>query len=416
MIRALLIFFALFLPLTLSAQDVIREFAGENIKSVSFTKKGFPISYPVLENGVGEPIVLSFDDLGENAKSYYYSITLCNSDWTETRLSPSEYSQGLFSFPVTNYQPSINTLVHYIHYEIEFPNNNIPLVLPGNYIVKVFETNPDNPALVKRFVYVDSKVDIQAQIRIPTLPEFRDGSQQLDFSIFNPDFPVSNPHQELKVVIIKNFDWNTALTNLKPQFVRTGSLEYNYTRENLFIAGNEFRNFNINSRKYPSPDVIGIEHNGQNYVAILATDKPRNTYFFKEDINGLFVNENKDVRNPDNTVESDYFEVKFSLNANILPYEGDIFIYGALTGFNFTDENKMLFNADKNVFEKTLQLKQGYYDYQYVFLPKATGTFDETQIEGSFSETENEYFIFVYYKGFGERYERPIGYKRVVKN
>ncbi|NJK94628.1 MAG: hypothetical protein HC905_06630 [Bacteroidales bacterium] len=58
-------------------------------------------------------------------------------------------------------------------------------------------------------------------------------------------------------------------------------------------------------------------------------------------------------------------------------------------------------------------LKQGYYDYQYVFIPKSTGTFDESEIEGSFSETENSYFIFVYYKGFGERYDRLIGYKRL---
>lgn len=415
-LKTLLIFVILVSSLRVEAQNIIAEYTDPDIKSVTFGKKGFPISYPVLEKEVENPLVLSFDDLREGSRNYYYSITLCNSDWSETRLSPSEYSQGLFSFPVSTFQPSVNTLVHYVHYEIEFPNSDLPLTLPGNYAVKVFEdNNTEKPVLVRRFVYVDKKVDISAQIRIPSLPEYRAESQQLDFTIINPDFRITNPYQELKVVITKNFHWNTALTTLKPQFIKPGSLDYNYTRENLFIAGNEYRSFNINSRKYPSTEVTTIEHSGRNYVATLATDKPRNTYFFKEDINGLFVNENKDVRNADNALESDYFEVKLSLNTNILPYDGDIFIYGALTNFSFTDENKMKYNTDKNIYESTLLLKQGYYDYQYVFIPKTTGTFDEKEIEGSFTETENNYFIFVYYKGFGERYERPIGFKRVVK-
>ncbi|HEX3009752.1 MAG TPA: DUF5103 domain-containing protein [Bacteroidales bacterium] len=399
-----------------SAQDVVNEYIAPDVKSVIFTKKDFVISYPVFEIDEETPLVLSFDDLSESPKNYYYSITLCNSDWSESRLSPSEYSEGLFSFPLSDYQSSANTLVHYTHYKIAIPNDETSLKLPGNYVIKVFEdNNSDKPVLIKRFAFVDKKVNIEASIKIPVLPEYRTTSQQLDFTIYNPDFRISNPHQELKVVIIKNFDWNTALTNLKPLFIRANSLDYSDTKENLFIAGNEYRSFNINSRKYPSAEVIKFDYNNKNYVATLATDKPRNTYFFKEDINGLFMNENKDAYNPDNTIESDYFDVNFSLNANILPYDGDIYLYGGLTNFSFTDQNKMTYNSEKNLYENTQRLKQGYYDYQYVFIPKATGAFDETEIEGSFSETENTYFIFVYYRGFGERYDRLIGYKRVTK-
>ncbi|NJK94629.1 MAG: DUF5103 domain-containing protein [Bacteroidales bacterium] len=320
------------------SQVIIREYASPDIKSVVFYKKGFALSYPVLEMGEENPLVLSFDDISGTQPGFYYSITLCNADWTESRLSPAEYSSGLFSYPVSEYQPAINTLVHYIHYSIELPNNDFQLKLPGNYIVKVFPDNDsENPVLIKRFVFFDRKIEITGNQGIPTLPEFRNNSQQINFTILNPDFPISNPHQDISVVIIKNFDWNTALTKLKPQFIRSGSLDYNYTRENLFIAGNEYRSFNINSRKYPSPQVIGFEYTGKNYTALLATDKPRNTYFFKDDINGLFSVENKDLRNPDNDLESDYFQVKFSLDINLLPYDGDIFIYGGLTGFQFTD-------------------------------------------------------------------------------
>lgn len=412
-LRTLFILVLIFAGSLAHGQNAIREYAAPGIKSVIFGKKDFPLSYPVLEMGEENPLLLSFDDLSKDLKSYFYSITLCNADWSDSRLNPSEYSTGLFSFPVSDYQPSVNTLVPYTHYQITLPNNDLQLKLPGNYILKVFENNDASPVLVKRFVYADHKVDVSARVRIPTLPEYQETSQQLDFTILNPDFPITNPHQQLSVVIIKNFDWNTALTTLKPQFIRNGSLDYNYTRENLFIAGNEYRSFNINSRKYPSPEVTGIIDEGHGYTVLLATDKPRNTYFFKEDINGLFINENKDVRNADNSVESDYFNVNFSLTVNLLPSDGDIFIYGGLTGFDFNEDNRMKYNAGKNIYENTLLLKQGYYDYQYVFIPKTTGTFNETEIEGSFSETGNNYFILVYYRGFGERYDRLIGYREV---
>lgn len=415
-LRKLLTGILFFCNIAAQSQDIIGEHADSGIKSVLFHKKGFPISYPVLEMGEENPLLLSFDDLAETSKNYYYSITLCNADWSVSRLSPAEYSQGLLSFPVSNYQPSANTQMRYMHYEIEIPNSELQLVLPGNYILKVFEnSDSDNPVLVKRFAYVDRKVDIAGQIKTPTLPEFRETSQQINFTIYNRDFPIANPHQELKVVVTKNFDWNSALTTLKPLFIRAGSLDYSYTKENLFIAGNEYRSFNINSRKYPSPEVTRFDYKDGIYTAMLATDKPRNTYFFKEDINGLFANENKDIRNADNALESDYFHVNFSLNANILPYDGDIYLYGGLTGFAFTNESKMKYNADKSIYENTLLLKQGYYDYQYVYVPKTTGTFDEAEIEGSFTETENGYFIFVYYKGFGERYDKLIGYKRIAQ-
>ena len=363
----------------------------------------------------GSPLVLSFDEISDQPKNYYYSIILCNGNWTESRLSPSEYSSGLFSYPVSNYQASFNTEVHYVHYEIELPGNDLLLTLSGNYLIKVFEnSDSDNPVLIKRFVLADKKIEIIAETKIPTLPEYRATSHQLNFSILHTDFPISNPYNEISVVITKNFDWNTSLSSLKPLFIKNGILDYNYDKENVFIAGNEFRSFNINSRKYPSPQVVSFDDDNTSYTANLAKDKPRNNYFFKEDINGLFVIENKDLRNPDNSLEADYFRVKFSLQANIVPADGDIFIYGALTNYSFTEENRLNYNEAENIYEASLFLKQGYYDYQYVLIPKNKNSFDESEIEGSFFETENNFFIFVYYRGFGMRYDKLIGYKRVV--
>ena len=66
-----------------------------------------------------------------------------------------------------------------------------------------------------------------------------------------------------------------------------------------------------------------------------------------------------------------------------------------------------------SAYECVLQLKQGYYDYEYAVMPDKDNVPDETIIEGSHYETENEYTILVYYRFLGTRYDQLIGYKKM---
>ena len=73
-----------------------------------------------------------------------------------------------------------------------------------------------------------------------------------------------------------------------------------------------------------------------------------------------------------------------------------------------------LVNAEKGVYEKTLFLKQGYYNYSYV----STGvqddnTFSYENTEGNHWGTENSYSVLVYYRPFGARADELIGYASV---
>jgi hypothetical protein len=54
-------------------------------------------------------------------------------------------------------------------------------------------------------------------------------------------------------------------------------------------------------------------------------------------------------------------------------------------------------------------LKQGWYNYEYVFLKKGETRGSATLFEGSHYETENDYFVLVYYRNPFERYDRVIG-------
>ena len=71
----------------------------------------------------------------------------------------------------------------------------------------------------------------------------------------------------------------------------------------------------------------------------------------------------------------------------------------------------MTWNFETSQYELTLLLKQGYYNFQYVYVDRGSTVADNKNIEGSFWETENDYQIFVYYRNFSGRYDRLVGYR-----
>jgi hypothetical protein len=143
------------------------------------------------------------------------------------------------------------------------------------------------------------------------------------------------------------------------------------------------------------------------------TDEVRaNKRFFQyKEINGKFTIESQDreVRDPD--TECDYTFVHFSLPLESPLLGGSVNVFGALTGWNANKSNEMTWNFETGAYELSLLLKQGYYNYIYVYVPKGDLVADHTNIEGSFWEAENDYQIFVYFRDFSGRYDRLVGYR-----
>jgi hypothetical protein len=79
----------------------------------------------------------------------------------------------------------------------------------------------------------------------------------------------------------------------------------------------------------------------------------------------------------------------------------------------------MNYNNLKRLYEIELKLKQGFYNYKYTVVDSDNKQLNGF-ISGNFDETENNYKIIVYYRNFGSRYDRVIGYNQInsinVKN
>jgi len=54
-------------------------------------------------------------------------------------------------------------------------------------------------------------------------------------------------------------------------------------------------------------------------------------------------------------------------------------------------------------------LKQGWYNYEYVFMRHGEETSADSKFEGSHYETENDYMAILYYRNPRGRYDRVLG-------
>ncbi len=388
----------------------------EEIKTVLMHREGFELSNPVWEMGEENPLVFKFDDLSGEVKDYYYTIVHCDADWNESFIPQNDYIEGFFDSPLKDFARSFNTTFSYINYLIFLPNEDIQFKLSGNYALVVYEgSNKENIVLSKRFHVVEPMVKVEGTVRRATLDAFKGENHEVDFSIIHDNLNIINPRQEIKVVIQQNNRWDNAIRDLKPLFIRDRQLIYDYNRENVFAAGNEFRYFDNRSNRVNGENVLVTDFHRPYYHKTLMTDEVRaNKRFFSyRDMNGNFAVESQDPQVREYDTECDYTFVHFTLPLESPLLGGSVNVFGALNNWNANKTNEMTWNFQTSAYELTMLLKQGYYNYIYVYVPQGSASADHTNIEGSFWEAENDYQIFVYYREMSGRYDRLIGYRQL---
>lgn len=384
----------------------------EEIKSVKLYRDKNELSNPVIELGSDVQLVLKFDDLSEDAKNYTYTIIHCDAEWNESYLQQNEYLSGFPDNPVQDYAMSFNTIVKYVNYQVRVPNEECKLKISGNYALVVFEdNNRENLVLIQRFYVVEPLARITGQVKKATFDPFNGENQEVDFKIFTENIKILNPREDVKVVLMQNRRWDNAITSLKPNFIQNNVLDYDYSKENVFPGGNEFRYFDIRTNRYNGENVDNVKFIRPYYHVTLLPDAVRSNkkYTQYKEMNGNFVIESQD-RVTDFDTECDYEFVHFFLPLPGPLTGGTVNVFGALTGWNANKSNEMTWDFGLAGYDLTLMLKQGYYNYQYVYVPEGSRKADSVNLEGTFFMTENEYQIFAYYSDPASRYDRLIGF------
>jgi hypothetical protein len=383
----------------------------KNIKTVLLYRAGWELSLPILQMGAGEKLHLSFDDLDADVKDYGYTIIHCDANWKPSDLKPNEYLDGFMEAPIRDYQSSFNTIQSYTHYDLIIPNDDMSFKLSGNYLLKVFENDTSDVAITLRFMVSDPRVNVEGHVKRDVNVEERNYRQQVTFTLDTKGFDIYEPYRNLNVVIMQNYRTDNAITNLKPMMVNGDRLDYTYDSGNTFNGANEFRNIDIKSLRYQSARIKSFDFENRQNQIYLWDDDPRTfkVYRTEDDINGSRLISCDEGDDPG--ADCDYAEVHFHLTYPTPLADGNLYIFGALTNWQYIPEARMRYDNAKKGYDGILYLKEGFYDYCYMFLENGSSTGDPTLIEGNHYETGNDYLILIYYRAPGLLYDQLIGVK-----
>ena len=400
-----------FVACVLCVAPLLAQIQDRDIHSVQCFAGGNELSEPLVGLFGKEHVTLWFDDLNEARGYLYYTVVHCDADWNEDGLFLTDYMDGFAENPLRDYALSFQTRTDYMHYSLQIPNDDVQLKASGNYLIKVYERDPGNPVLTQRFSVFEKAVTINLNVRGPMLTG-EDCLQQLEFSVRHPALPVRDAYRELKVRVTQNGIALPGVENPTPSFIEPQEVSYTLASRNRYPGGNEYRTFDTRTLDFGAQGVrqIRFDELGVPY-ALLNVDASREhkPYTFTNDLNGKFRVEAN--RMTSRHTESEYVMTAFTLKTGEFQH-GEVFVFGQLSNFALRPEFAMAYNAEAGAYELNVPLKQAYYNYRYVWVPRNKSP-DWNAIEGCFAETENNYTVRVYYRSLRDRYDRLAGVQSV---
>ena len=365
---------------------------------------------PVMLLGGSNWMEISFDDLQASYQRYTYSITHCDANWKQSDLLTSEYMTGFNDQRIDDYEPAIGTEMNYCHYTLVLPNEDNQLLVSGNYKVEIFEDGEGEPVAQACFSVIEPRVGVEITVTANTDIDTYEAHQQVEFAVNYNGYQVSNPVSEFKYIVQQNHRWDNHVEDLRPTMMQVNRLIFNHNRSLIFRAGNEYRRFEILDEYVPTMRVEQMSYEDPYYHAWLNLDEQRINYLYDQDQNGRYWVRNGD--NVENDTESDYFFTHFTLQMPPVA-GGDVYLFGDLTNNQMRDEYKMEYNLLEHQYELVTLLKQGSYNYMYMFLRNGETVGQTLPCEGDFHQTENEYYVYVYHRPFGLRYDKLVGFQKL---
>jgi len=437
----------------------------DNIRTVKFHIQGYPTSEPVVSLNSFTKLILRFDDVDLDVKDYVYSIQLHNRDWTlNEELTTFDFLKGFDEEVLQEYSFSRTRYSDYVHYSLVLPNDRIGWKLSGNYVLKIYDkTDERKLCLTRRFMVVDNQLVVGSDVRAAYKNDQRRSHQEVDFVLGFQDGVTFNAPDQITATIVQNGIWSKAISNIKPLFIKTDELSFEYQNKICFESGKEYRFVDMRSLDNRLNFVEAIEEGDQGFDILIKKEQARtyNNYFNSPDADGKFVIQNfdhisyrslgnqtaidtaisdranlsdeeiaertnlQDLVREINVQESARAQEAQQLSAEYIltyftlespqPYSGgDIYIFGELSDWRIDEKFRMKFNSDGQRYEAEILLKQGYYNYMYAFqqlADKQSQKFSFEEVEGNWYQTDNTYQVLVYYRPFGKRYDQLIGYK-----
>jgi hypothetical protein len=395
---------------TLQGQTINEKVHLPHIKTVQMHKKGEPLSAPIIPLNSGEKVTLRFDDLEGGSKTYSYQLIHCNANWQPSDLFANNYISGQLEGEIYNYESSFNTLISYTHYRLNIPNETMRPTRSGNYILHIYKNyNKSDTVLTRRFRVSENRIRINADIDRINRMSREKPNQEINITLQTRNMQISDPFRNLTLSVLKNYHHERILKNLSPSSISGNKLSFQMNKALAFKGGNEFHHFNSKNTEYAGRNIqkINFARNNFHFQLNKNEDRTFQSYQIKKDLNGRFRVDRDNADDPH--TEADYVYVYFSLKGLNYEPEGAYYVAGDFNNWRFNEKNRLRYDRESGEYQKRLFLKQGYYDYKYVYMSSG-GAMDPYRISGNHEQTENDYLVCVYYRDYKEGYDRLLGH------
>lgn len=368
------------------------------------------LSPAIMVLGSDDVLYIDFDHLAHDYHRFTYKIEHCEDDWTPSQqLFDSDFIEGFNNNTIDDYQNSLNTTVLYTHYSMQLPNDRCRLKMSGNYRLNIYDEDQDGERVAEVcFMVLEEKMNVGLAATTNTDVDLNGKYQQLSVSLDYGNLTVTNPEEQLRLVVTQNERDDNARRDVRPNYVNAKGLRWEHNKQLIFDAGNEYHKYEILDVSHPTMGIESITWDGNNYNAYPFADEQRRNYLYDEDANGHFFIRNSDNVEIDNTC--DYVFVHYKLKAPT-PFDGTMSVYGLWATDDDPGAYTMTYDEADGSYNATILQKQGYYNYTYLLTTDEGTTTAPT--EGNFFQTENRYQAYVYYKKTDERTWRLVGYRQL---
>ena len=416
MVRLQAVILFLLAAISAWAKDTMTGIFDDSFHTLRISVNDNYMAPPVLMMDSGDELTISFDEITESNSYLRYSLMHCNANWTQSSLVESEFLDGFNFGNVDDYEYSQLAATHYVNYRITLPNDRFRFKVSGNYLLRVYrDDDPDTTLLQARFMVSESTATVTADVLGVTDIDYNDAHQQVSVAVDATNAKVEDVFNDMMVYVSQNGRLDNEVMVRQPLRVSGKTAYYEHLRPLIFPAGNEYRRMETVSTTYPGMNVESVDYYDPYYHATLTTDYPRSAdkYIYDQTQSGRFFVREYNSSNSD--TEADYVVTHFTLDAPELPGKY-IFLDGDFTSRRFDPQSLMTYNRATGRYEKTLLLKQGAYNYQYLTVDAGSNdsAASTSVIEGDFYQTRNEYLVKVYTRRRGERYDRLIGVTTVM--
>lgn len=391
-----------------------------DIRSVKFHIERLVTSFPIIDLNSDGRLVLTFDDILGGERYLQYKIIHCDKDWNPSdNVTEMDFLEGFNDEEIENIYYSVGTKVNYTNYELFLPNEDVNWRISGNYVLLVYDKESLELVLTRRFIVAENRVSILPEITQPIDVSMLRSHQEINFVVNHKNFDIERPLQSLFATVIQNGRWDNMIANVQPKFNTPNIVHYDRTQSINFEAYKEFRSFDLRSTRVLSNSIHSIDVHADRIDVLLRLDRERTNAAIvfeqllgsnRRDINGNFIIETRDDN--DSYTEAEYVHTFFNFKPSRFYFDHDIYLFGKFTDWKIQDKFRLEYDATREVYRTHQLLKQGYYDYIYAMVDRETGEISSA-LEGNWYETENDYTILLYYRKFGERYDRIIGVRTV---